>query len=392
MEQDNKKAVFWLQFAHFIIDCYPGFIAPMLPFITAKVGVEMAAAMTIISIANVSSYLLQPIFGYFADRCQKRFFIFWGIIIASIFIPMMGLAKSYAALTIAIVIGEIGVGFFHPQSTSFVPLFCKNAEQSKLNMGIFLSMGSFAYGAGALIATRLYDNFGETSLIYTSIVGVLTAFSMFIFIPKMSCHTKEEKKENKPHFLTGIKDIFSNSLERILIFASIVKSIIISSFTMIMPFYWKSIGFNATKIGYISCIFLATSTAGMILSPKIEKLIGSRNTFYFAFLSILPLALLTVWLIKVNIYLAILFYSIIGFSAFLIQPINVVMSQKLLPQYKSMISGVVGGFTWGVVGASLPVIGFFAQKIGILQAMIVISCIPLIFCYWVREIPKRPIE
>ena len=68
------------------------------------------------------------------------------------------------------------------------------------------------------------------------------------------------------------------------------------------------------------------------------------------------------------------------------------MSQKLLPQYKSMISGVVGGFTWGVVGASLPVIGFFAQKIGILQAMIVISCIPLIFCYWVREIPKRPIE
>ena len=82
MEQDNKKAVFWLQFAHFIIDCYPGFIAPMLPFITAKVGVEMAAAMTIISIANVSSYLLQPIFGYFADRCQKRFFIFWGIIIA----------------------------------------------------------------------------------------------------------------------------------------------------------------------------------------------------------------------------------------------------------------------------------------------------------------------
>lgn len=36
MNVSNKKAVNWLIFAHFIIDCYPGFIAPMLPFITAK--------------------------------------------------------------------------------------------------------------------------------------------------------------------------------------------------------------------------------------------------------------------------------------------------------------------------------------------------------------------
>ena len=367
MAENNIKAVNWLHFSHFIIDCYPGFIAPMLPFITAKIGIEMAAAMTIISIANVSSYLLQPVFGYFADRCQKRFFIFWGIIIASIFIPMMGLAKSYLALTLAIVIGEIGVGFYHPQSTSFVPLFCKNSEQSKLNMGIFLSMGSFAYGVGALIATRLYDMFDETVLIYTSVVGILTAFSMFFFVPKVSCDSSVKK--HKTPLGEVLRDIFSNSLERILIYSSIVKSIIVSSFTMIMPFYWKSIGFNATKIGIIGCVFLATSTAGMILSPKIEKYIGSRN-----------------------IYIAILLYGAIGFLIFTVQPINVVMSQKLLPQHTSMISGVVGGFTWGVVGVMLPVLGFFADKVGILQALIAISCIPLIFCYWVKEIPKRPID
>ena len=390
MAENNIKAVNWLHFSHFIIDCYPGFIAPMLPFITAKIGVEMAAAMTIISIANVSSYLLQPVFGYFADRCQKRFFIFWGIIIASIFIPMMGLAKSYLALTLAIVIGEIGVGFYHPQSTSFVPLFCKNSEHSKLNMGIFLSMGSFAYGVGALIATRLYDMFDETVLIYTSVVGILTAFSMFFFVPKVSCDTSVKK--HKTPLGEVLRDIFSNSLERILIYSSIVKSIIVSSFTMIMPFYWKSIGFNATKIGIIGCVFLATSTAGMILSPKIEKYIGSRNTFYLSFLSILPLALATVWFISRNIYIAILLYGAIGFLIFTVQPINVVMSQKLLPQHTSMISGVVGGFTWGVVGVMLPVLGFFADKVGILQVLIAISCIPLIFCYWVKEIPKRPMD
>lgn len=390
--EENKKAVNWLIFAHFIIDCYPGFIAPLLPFITAKVGVEITAAMLIISIANISSYFLQPLFGYWADRWNRRFFIFWGIIIASVFIPMMGLAKSFFALTIAIVLGEIGVGFFHPQSTSFVPLFCKHSEKSKFNMGCFLSMGSIGYGVGALGATRLYDLFGETVLIYTSIIGILTAFSMFFFVPKVSCKNTNIESEEKTSLVDTLKEVFSIKLERVLIGASIAKSLIVSSYTMIMPFYWKSIGFNATKIGYINCVFLATSTAGMILAPKIEKLIGSRNTFYIAFISILPLALLTNWLIKINIFFAIAVYGCIGFMIFTTQPINVVMSQKLIPKNRSMISGIIGGFSWGIVGIMLPFLGKFAEYTGILTALIVVSCVPLIYCIWVREIPERPLD
>lgn len=387
MSNADIRAVRWLQLSHLIIDCYPGFIAPMLPFITAKIGVEMSAAMIIISVANISSYLLQPIFGYFADKCRKRFFIFWGIIIASVFIPMMSLAQSFATLTIAIVLGEIGVGFFHPQSTSFVPKFCKTTEQSKWDMGCFLSMGSVGYGIGALVSTNLYDHFGAESLIYTSIVGILTACSMFLFVPKVSADSSE-KKEVPPVF-ECFYEIFSNSLERILVFSSIVKSIIVSSFTMIMPFYWKSINLNAGKIGLISCIFLTTSTIGMIASPKIEKYIGSRNVFYVSFLSILPLALAMMFFIKINFAIAITFYGLIGFFIFITQPVNVVMSQKILPKYQSLISGVVGGFTWGIVGVMLPVISKFTEYTGILNGLLIISLIPIVMCIWVKEIPKR---
>ncbi len=390
MSTVNKKAVNWLIFAHFIIDCYPGFIAPMLPYITAKIGTDMSQAMVIISIANISSYFLQPVFGYWADKCNKRFFIFWGIMIASVFIPMMGLAKSYAALTIAIVLGEIGVGFFHPQSTSFVPKFCSDSQQSKWNVGCFLSMGSIGYGVGSIISTRLYDLFGEEILIFTSIIGILTALSMFVFVPKIPC--RKSGIIVRFSLVSCIKNIFSLHLERILITASIIKSLIVSSYTMIMPFFWKNLGFNATKIGIISCLFLAASTAGMIVSPKLDKYIGSRNVFYVSFISILPLALITVWLINININLAVIIYSLIGFMIFLTQPINVVLSQKLLPEYTSLISGVVGGFTWGIVGVLLPLISKFAEFTGILTALIIISAIPLIFCYRLNKIPNKPIE
>lgn len=392
MTEPNNKAVKWLIFSHFIIDCYPGFIAPMLPFITAKIGVQMSAAMLIISIANISSYFLQPIFGYMADKCRKRFFIFWGIIIASLCIPLMGLAQSFTALTIAIVLGEIGVGFFHPQSTSYVPRFCSNSEQAKFDMGCFLSMGSVGYGVGALAATNIFDRFGSEALVYTSVIGVLTALSMFLFVPKLS-NLPEEQKNSTPPLMTCLKQIFSHKIVGTLVVASLVKSLIVSSYTMIMPFYWKSIGFNASKIGVISCIFLTTSTLGMITAPKIEKYIGTRNTFYLSFISILPIALITYYMLHNNHFeMAIIFYSIIGYMIFLTQPLNVVMSQKLLPEYKSMISGVVGGFSWGVIGVLLPLLSLFGEKIGILYALLIISCVPVIFCKWVKIIPKQPID
>ena len=211
MPAPNLKAVKWLEFSHFVIDCYPGFIAPLLPFITAKIGVEMAAAMLIISIANISSYLLQPIFGYMADKSKKRFFIFWGILIASVFIPLMGYAQNFATLTIAIILGEIGVGFFHPQATSFVPIFCENSEQEKFHIGCFLSMGSVAYGIGALVSTKIYDLYGEQALIATSIAGVLTAFSMFVFVPKIS-HEQNEDTKLKIPFKEGISKICSHNI------------------------------------------------------------------------------------------------------------------------------------------------------------------------------------
>lgn len=386
-----KKAVNWLIFSHFIIDCYPGFIAPLLPFIASKVGITMKDAMAIISIANISSYLLQPVFGYFSDKCKKRFFIFWGIIIASVFLPMMGLAESFLALTVAIVLGEIGVGFFHPQATSFVPKFCKDNEDSTWNTGIFLSMGSIGYGVGALVATNIYEVFGEHAIMFTSVIGIMTALAMFACVPKVSCEDEGEEKE-RISLITSIREIFSLRLERILIAASIAKSIVVSSYTLIMPFFWKNIGLSASKIGWIGCAFLTTSTLGMIAAPKFEQKIGSRNTFYFSFLLTLPLAIGMMIFMKISLLIAIALYSAIGFVIFLTQPINVVMSQKLLPKFKSTISGVVGGFTWGIVGALLPILSFCMEKIEILNGMLIVAAIPLVMCIWVREIPERPLD
>ena len=68
------------------------------------------------------------------------------------------------------------------------------------------------------------------------------------------------------------------------------------------------------------------------------------------------------------------------------------MAQKTMPQYKSMISGFIGGFSWGVVGVMLPLIGFIAEKIGIINTLLIISFIPVLLSYFVKFLPEKAVE
>lgn len=387
----EKSGLYWLCAAHFVTDNYPGFIAPMLPFIAGKIDIPMASAMLIISIANITSYLLQPVFGFLSDKITRRFFIFWGILIAAIFIPAMGLVTNFLWLALVIVIGEIGVGFFHPQATGFVPSLSKDQSQTRKDLSLFLSLGTVGFATGALISTKIYDVFGSEALMFTSFFGILFAFTMFMFLPKIPKST-DIKEKVKISLTKCVKSIIFHPVVRILVVASILKSLIVSSFSMILPFYWKSVGLSATSVGALNCTFLISSTLGMLTSPHIEKKIGTRNLFYLSFMSILPLALIFMFSAQSCKILSYVCFVLTGFLGFLTVPVNLAVSQKLLPEFKNLISGVIGGFSWGIIGVMLPLLSLFAEKIGILQALCVISTVPFLFFFAIRLLPEKLTE
>ena len=120
---NNTSAIAWLSSAHLMCDVYGGFLNPIMPFIAAKLGFTMALATVLMAITQICSNMLQPIFGFFADNILKRFFVFWGVILASVFIPLASSAPNIALLTLFMVLGCLGGSFFHPQAMGFVNIF-----------------------------------------------------------------------------------------------------------------------------------------------------------------------------------------------------------------------------------------------------------------------------
>ena len=73
-----------------------------------------------------------------------------------------------------------------------------------------------------------------------------------------------------------------------------------------------------------------------------------------------------------------------AFVLMLATPITMVLAQKELPQYKSIIGGFLNGFCWGVVGVLLSGLGFMAQKFGILQMLFIAGFVPAFSAYLVK--------
>ena len=302
--QNTKNAIIWLCLAHLFADVYSGFLNPIMPFIAAKLGFSMAVATIIISISHICSSMLQPIFGFFADNILKRFFIFWGVILASLFIPLTPAAPNVFILLIFMILGSLGGSFFHPQAMGFINYF--SGKDCSNTMGIFMSMGSLGFAFGPLMATWITQFLGLDVVSYTSLFGLALAFMMFIFVPKLSRIEKPEHKD----FIISFKEILGCRQMNYLMLVAMMKSLITSSSCILLPFLWKSMGYSPIYIGFALFLFVFAGALGSFLSPKAERIFGSKPVVYFSMWATFPMMLIFGLIYKTQPVLSILvFYN-----------------------------------------------------------------------------------
>lgn len=377
--KNTKNAIIWLCLAHLLADVYSGFLNPIMPFIAAKLGFSMAIATIIISISHICSSMLQPIFGFFADNILKRFFIFWGVILASLFIPLTPAAPNVFILLIFMILGSLGGSFFHPQAMGFINYF--SGKDCSNTMGIFMSMGSLGFAFGPLMATWITQFLGLDVVSYTSLFGLALAFMMFIFVPKLS---RIEKQPEHKDFIISFKEILGCRQMNYLMLVAMMKSLITSSSCILLPFLWKSMGYSPIYIGFALFLFVFAGALGSFLSPKAERIFGSKPVVYFSMWATFPMMLIFGLIYKTQPVLSILVFFIIGFTTMLAQPVTMVWAQRTLPKYKSIVAGFINGFCVGTVALCMSVLGAVAQKFGIMNVLIILSTVPAMTSYFVK--------
>lgn len=381
--QTGKSAIIWLSLAHLVCDVYGGFLNPIMPFIAAKLGFSMAVATVLVAITQICSNMLQPIFGFFADNILKRFFIFWGVILASVFIPLAPAAPNIVLLNIFMILGCLGGSFFHPQAMGFTNYF--SGKNCSNNMGFFISMGSVGFALGPLLATYITQVAGLDKISYTSIFGLILALCMFLFVPKLSI---SEKKPEQKEFFKSFKEILANRQMDYLMIIAMMKSLVTNSSCILLPFLWKAMGYTPFYIGFALFLFVFAGAIGSLLSPRLEKVIGSKPVIYISMWATFPMMIGFSLIYKTMPVASLILFAFIGFTTMLAQPVTLVLAQKTLPQYKSIVAGFVNGFCWGTIALCMSVLGAVAQKFGIMNVLIVLTIFPVISSYFVKKLKE----
>ena len=215
-----------------------------------------------------------------------------------------------------------------------------------------------------------------------SIFGIVLALLMFVCVPKISNTDVIENKEKD--IVKVFKTILSNKQVLILIIISIMKALISSSCAILLPFLWKDTGHNPIYIGMALSWFMFAGGIGSLVSPKFEKILGTKQVIYLSMLSMPVLMCIFVFLQDKLPIVALVDFVLMAFVLMLATPITMVLAQKELPQYKSIIGGFLNGFCWGVVGVLLSGLGFMAQKFGILQMLFIAGFVPAFSAYLVK--------
>ncbi len=367
----EKRALFGLSFGHFNIDLYAALLVPLYPLITSKLGINLALISSIIALGHLVSSMMQPVFGFIADKLRHRVFMVWGLVLASIFIPLTIKTNTVFLFGLFLLSGMVGNAFFHPQVSAMVKDFNKNNPDLSRSMGIFLGLGTIGYAIGPYIATFLVENFGQNALLYMIIPGILSSIFIYFFVPKMppkDCYIKE-------NFFYIMKEIIRNKTCMFLMFVSIIKSAVSISFGTYIPFLLKTNGFNLSQTGIIVTLFFISGGLATIVSSKIEKYINANGVVVLSFLSILPLTLAFLALLKTYKIFSVILFILTGFFILLSVGIILVHAQKAMPKYVGVISGVMQGFSWGLGALFLAPLGLIGQNFGVDKILILMASI-----------------
>jgi FSR family fosmidomycin resistance protein-like MFS transporter len=370
----NLKVLLILSLGHLVVDIYQGALPATLPFIKDKLGLSYALTGLILMTANVTSSVLQPVFGYFSDRRGMTALLPMGLLAAGVGYSLIMLPQHFALVLFLVVISGLGVASYHPEGYKTAHFF--TGARSATGMSFFSVGGNLGFSIGPILALSLIQYLGFSALpliVVPSILcmAVILAYRHTISLPVVS-HAEAMKKSKE-----------RTSTASYVALGMVIFIVVMRSWTQIglityIPFYYINfLKGSPLFAGKLVSLFLVCGAAGTLIGSPIADRLGHRS---FVRLSMLLSALTLPTFFLPAVQNSLLLFFVLGLEGMLLIStfsVTIVMAQKLLPHKLGIASGLLVGFAIGTGGIGVTLLGLIADHFGVPAALRSIMIIPL---------------
>jgi len=375
--QLGAGAVAAVVLAHFVVDFYAGYTAPLLRYFNQAFDLSQIQT-SLLAIPGSLMVMCQPILGLVSDRMRTRLFVVGGLLLGTIGYgvvqPLAALAGpgiGYGTALAGIWVGALGLACYHPQGAAL-------AGRSKSGrfggaVSVFVFCGSLGYGLGILVPPLFFPDriawitllglLGLGALVAQRAVPRLRPADEALGLPPVMATLRQLRDEVRPAF--GV--LFVLWLLVVLRAATLMG---FQQFTSI--YYGREHGFtDAQGALLVAAFFLSQALSGLAGTHAAERF-GARRVLALTFaagglLLLGALALSRGGLPGTSCILLVGGGAVMGLSV----PINVAAGQGLLPRSAALASGIMIGLGWGGGGLLVPLLAGVGDFFGSTWAVLV---------------------
>jgi len=292
-----------------------------------------AATAGLTSIFAVTSTLIQPVFGFIADRYGKKWIAALGIAWISVLMCMLGVAPGYAAIVAIVAFAGLGSSMFHPQGSAMVPKV--SGDHKGVGVSIFAAGGSIGYAIMPLIAVMIVGWFGLNSLPLLIGPGVVVSFLIYKYAPDMEedCAKNHIDLREMARGMDRMK-VPLGMLVTIVSLRSWISMGMITFISLYFALLFKGCTFMGHDLSHIApgvtlFVFLISNAVGGIIGGWASDRFGKKEVLVASFIGSVPFFYLAFTSPDILVWPFIAIAGGFIYSAF---PSTVLLAQELLPR------------------------------------------------------------
>jgi FSR family fosmidomycin resistance protein-like MFS transporter len=370
-----------LSVGHMVVDINQGALPAILPFLREAFALSYAGAAAIILVATVASSVIQPLFGYLADRITQRWLLPLSVLVAGLGVSLTGVAPNYAMILGAVTLAGVGIAAYHPEGYRTASTVA--GARKATGLSFFSVGGNVGHALGPVIVTLLVTTFGLPGSLGLLVPSVLLAAVLAMILPRLAAPQAAERRVQETACARPIVTPMA-----LLILIVTLRSWTQLGLTTFVPFYYlDALQGDPRMIGPILFAFLGAGAVGTLVGGPLADRWGPRRVILYAFLWATPLI---VGFLLTRGVVALAFLASSGFVLVSTFTVSIVLAQAYLPRQLGMASGLIVGFAIGMGGIGVVALGWLADRWGLLTALGVIAAMPLLGFLAARLLPEPP--
>jgi FSR family fosmidomycin resistance protein-like MFS transporter len=361
---------------HLIHDMYTSSVSPLLPLIIEKLSLTLTQAGLLTSCLQIPG-ILNPLFGYIADKVSVRYFLILAPAITGTAISLIGLAPNAYALAILLLVAGTSTAAFHAPAPALIGRV--SGRQVGLGMSLFMAGGELAYTIGPLLAVWAVTTWTLEGFWRTMVMGWAASFILFLRLRNVSAHS--EKSGSLRAILPGLVTLFLP----VALF-NLFRYPLMEGLTTFLPTYMTTRGASLWMAGGSLSIIMSAGVLGVLSIGTVSDRLGRKTVLIGVTLISAALALAFLYTTG---WVSVIVLFTLGFFVMSTTPVMLAMVQEQFPQNRATANGIYMATNFVLRPVGTVIVGFMGDHLGLQQAILWGALASLLCILPILKLPDR---